>query len=91
MTLPDDSLNHAHIRSGQELDFALPDVCVWVYCILSRMCVFCRSKLICCLLHLTDWHTSESQLRVLFQNTHLPQNQSSVTQLNSVSQHLTDL
>lgn len=31
MTLPGDSLNHVHIRSEQELDFALPDVYVFLY------------------------------------------------------------
>lgn len=39
MTLPGDSLNHVHIRSEREFDFALPDVCVSLYA--SRyVCVF---------------------------------------------------
>lgn len=36
MTLPGDSLNHVHIRSEREFDFALPDVCTSSHACLVR-------------------------------------------------------
>ena len=38
MTLPGDSLNHVHIRSEREFDFALPDVPV-SFCVRPCVCV----------------------------------------------------